>query len=137
MAISMTTALRNTLLDTIETQGGNAALLRIYGGTAPADANGTALTGANILATLTLPADWMNAASGGTKTLLGTWTATGGAVGNTGTATHFRILNNAGTVTYLQGNVGTSGSDLNLSSTSITSGGTVSITGFTLTAGNP
>lgn len=133
MAISLTTALRNTLLDTIESQVGTAARLRIYSGTAPADAN-AAITG-TLLADMTLPSDWMNAASGGTKTLLGTWSDT--SADATGTAGYFRILNNAATTTFLQGLVGTSGSDLNLSSTAITSGGTVSITGFTLTAGNP
>jgi hypothetical protein len=36
----------------------------------------------------------------------------------------------------LDGSVGTSGSDLNLNTTSIVSGATVSISSFTITAGN-
>lgn len=136
MALQFTTALRNHLLDQIESQVGASPLLRIYGGSPPASANNTALTGVNILATITLPSDWMNNATSGTKTLLGTWTATGGAVPNTGTATHFRILNAAGTTTYMQGTVGTSGTDIILASTSITAGDTITITGFSLTAGN-
>jgi hypothetical protein len=133
MALTFTTGLRNTLLDTIESTAGSAALLRIYSGTAPANANATALTGTDILATLTLPPNWMNDASGGTKTKLGSWAAT---AGNTGTATHFRVLNNAGSVTYIQGTVGTSGADLILGTVSIVSGATITVTGFTLTAGN-
>ena len=132
MAISFTTALRNTLLDTIESTAGTAAKLRIYSGSAPADAN-AAVTG-TLLVEMTLPSDWLAAASGGTKVLAGSWSV---AATTTGTAGYFRLLNNAANTTYMQGNVGTSGSDLNLSSTSITSGDTVSITGFTLTAGNP
>lgn len=136
MALKFTTALRNHLLDQIEVQAGNGALLRIYGGNPPASANDAALSGTNVLATITLPSDWMNAASNGSKTLLGSWSATGSAVPNSGNATHFRILNAAGSTTYLQGTVGTSGADVNLSSTAITAEGTVTITGFTLTAGN-
>lgn len=133
MALQFTTALRNHLLDQIESQAGAAALLRIYGGTPPASANAAALTGANVLATITLPSNWMNDAASGSKTKLGTWTATGA---NSGTATHFRILNAAGSTTYLQGTVGTSGTDIILASTSITTGGTITINTFTLTAGN-
>jgi hypothetical protein len=36
----------------------------------------------------------------------------------------------------VDGDVGTSGSDLNLNSTSITIGGSVAVTSFTITAGN-
>jgi hypothetical protein len=36
----------------------------------------------------------------------------------------------------IDGNVGTSGSDLNLNSTSITSGQNVAVTSFTITEGN-
>jgi len=54
----------------------------------------------------------------------------------TGTATHFRIWQSNGTTAVIDGDVGTSGSDLNFNSTSITSGGTVSVTSFTITAGN-
>lgn len=45
------------------------------------------------------------------------------------TAAHFRIKNGAGTV-ILQGNVGTSGCDLNLNTTTITAGDTVAVTSF-------
>jgi hypothetical protein len=53
----------------------------------------------------------------------------------TGTATWFRIVTSGGTH-VIDGNVGTSGSDLNLSTTSIVSGASVSITSFTITGGN-
>jgi hypothetical protein len=47
----------------------------------------------------------------------------------------FRILTSANAA-VVDGDVGTSGSDLNLNSTSITIGGSVAITSFTITAGN-
>lgn len=51
---------------------------------------------------------------------------------NSITAGHFRIKSNAGVV-ILQGNVGTSGCDLNLNTTAINSGDSVTITSFKIT----
>ena len=53
----------------------------------------------------------------------------------TGTATWFRVVTSGGTF-VIDGNVGTSGSDLNLNTTSIVIGGPVQITSFTITAPN-
>lgn len=53
-----------------------------------------------------------------------------------GTATWFRLEDNSGDA-IVDGDVGTSGSDLNLNSVTITAGGTVSVTSFVITAGNP
>ena len=53
-----------------------------------------------------------------------------------GTATWFRLEDNSGDA-IVDGDVGTSGSDLNLNSVAITAGGTVSVTSFVITAGNP
>jgi hypothetical protein len=55
----------------------------------------------------------------------------------TGTATWFRIVKSDGTTFVLDGNVGTSGSDLNLTTTSIVATQPVSVTSFTITEGNP
>ena len=55
----------------------------------------------------------------------------------TGTATWFRIVKADGTTHVMDGNVGTSGSDLNLTTTSIVSGQPVSVTSFVITEGNP
>jgi len=53
----------------------------------------------------------------------------------TGTATWFRMVDSAGTF-VLDGDVGTSGSDLNLTSTSVVATEAVSISSATITAGN-
>jgi hypothetical protein len=71
--------------------------LMLFSGAVPA--NCAAADPAGVLATLTLPGDWMNAASGGTKTLAGTWT---GAASGTGTAISFRIKESTGTTTHIK-----------------------------------
>jgi len=131
MALGYNSTLRNNQLDQITTRAGASALLRIYDGARPAT-GGTATT---LLAELTCNATFAPAASGGVLTLNA---ITADASANaTGTATWFRIVQSGGSTHVLDGDVGTSGSDLNLNSTSITSGGTVSVTSFAITAGNP
>jgi hypothetical protein len=109
--------------------GAGAGLLRIYDGSRPATC-GTATT---LLAELTFTDPCAGAASGGVLTMSA---ITADASANaTGTASWFRCVDSTGTC-VIDGNVGTSGSDLNLNSTSINSGVQVSVTSFTITAGN-
>lgn len=132
MAVQLSDAVRNARLDAIETAIGVSAVLKIRTGAQPATV-ATADSG-TVLATLNLPSDWMNAASGGTKTKLGTWQDT--VADNAGTAAHFRIYASDGTTAHLQGSVGQGSGDLSLDNTVIAAGQTVTITGFTLTDGN-
>jgi hypothetical protein len=132
MAVTFTDTLKAAMLNVIETNIGASAKLRIYSGTPPANA-GAALSGNTVLVDIPLGSDYFATTSNGVLTKTGTWQDT--SADATGTATFFRILTSAD-VARIQGTVGTSGADLNLSSTSITSGGTVTITGFTLTMGN-
>ena len=129
MALAYSTTVRNAMLDAITTAAGNAALLRIYDGSRPAT-GGTATT---LLAELTCGTPFAASASSGVLTL-GSITQDSSA-NATGTATWFRIVTSGGTF-VLDGNVGTSGSDLNLTTTSIVSGQPVSVTSFTITEGN-
>ena len=71
MAFQFSTTARNAALDAIETAIGTSAVLKIRSGSVPADC-GTADAG-TVLATLTLPSDWLAAASGGSKSKSGTW----------------------------------------------------------------
>ena len=71
MAIQLSTAVRNARLDAIETTIGASAVLKIRTGAAPADV-ATADSG-TVLATLSLPADYMAAAASGSKAKSGTW----------------------------------------------------------------
>ena len=132
MAVQLSVAVRNARLDAIETTIGATAVLKIRSGSVPADC-ATADAGA-VLATLTLPADWMAAASAGSKAKSGTWQDT--SADATGTAAHFRIYDSGGTVCGLQGTVGVGSGDLQVDSTSFTSGQSFSITGFTITDAN-
>lgn len=132
MALSYSTTLRNAQLDAVTTTAGASGKLRIYSGTRPANV-AASITG-TLLAELTCNATFAPAASSGVLTLNSiTQDASADA---TGTATHFRLWKSDGTTAVIDGDVGTSGSDLNLNSTSITSGATVSVTSFTITCGN-
>ena len=132
MALQFSAAVRNARLDAIETTIGATAVLKIRSGSVPADC-ATADAG-TVLATLTLPSDWMAAASGGSKAKSGTWQDT--SADATGTAAHFRIYDSGGTVCGLQGTVGVGSGDLQVDSVSFTAGQSFSITGFTLTDAN-
>lgn len=132
MALSFSTTLRNARADAVTTTAGNAGKLRIYSGTRPANP-AAAITG-TLLAELVCNATFAAAASGGVLTLNAiTQDTTADA---TGTATHFRLWKSDGTTAVIDGDVGTSGSDLNLNTTSIVANAIVSVTSFVLTEGN-
>ncbi len=133
MAFQFSTTARNAALDAIETAIGTSAVLKIRSGTVPADC-GTADAG-TVLATLTLPSDWLAAASGGSKSKSGTWEDA--SADATGTAAHFRIYANDGTTVHMQGTITATGGggDMTLDNTSIASAQQVTITSFTLSAG--
>lgn len=132
MSFQFSTAVRNALLDAIETAIGTTATLEIRSGSVPASC-ATADSG-TVLATITLPADWMAAASGGSKALQGTWQDT--SADATGTAGYFRIKDGAA-VCHIQGTITATGGggDMTLDNTSLAAGQTVTITSFTLNAG--
>ena len=122
----------NAKVDAIDT-GGGTAVLRIYSGTRP-DKVDTALSGNTLLAELNLSNPAFGAAADDNPNAIATASAiTDDSSANaTGTASFFRVLDRAGTA-VIDGNVGTSGEDLNLDSVSITSGQTVSISSWTIT----
>jgi len=130
MALAFDTSIRNAQVDAHTTRAGASALLRIYDGSRPAT-GGTATTK---LAELTCNATFAPSGVSGVLTLNAIASDT--SADATGTATWFRIVKADGTTFVMDGNVGTSGSDLNLNSTSITAGGSVAVTSFTITAGN-
>lgn len=134
MTTQLSTTVRNAELDAIETAISTSAVLKIRTGAQPATC-ATADSG-TVLVTMTLPSDWMAAASGGAKAKSGTWEDT--SADATGTAAHFRIYASDGTTCHIQGSVTATGGggDMTLDSTSITAGQTVTITNFSLTAGN-
>lgn len=133
MAIAYVSTLRNTRMDAINTAvnaGAGAGLLRIYDGTRPAT-GGTATT---LLAELTFTDPAFAAASGGVLTASAI--TQDSSANATGTATWFRVVDSTAAI-VMDGNVGTSGSDLNLTTTAIVITQPVSVTSFVLTEGNP
>lgn len=136
MAIQFNVATRNARLDQIESLNGTSCSLEIRTGSPPATC-ATAGTG-TILATINLPSDWMTAASSGSKSINGTWTDA--SADNTGTAGYFRVYNSQATkdntTCFMQGTVGTSGTDMIVNSTSFVAGNSFTVNTFTLTDGN-
>lgn len=120
--------------------GGN---ITIYSGTQPNDAN-TALSGNTALAVCNLSATAFNNSGvtysggdpggGGGPGRYATLPANAitSGTGVMGAATWFRCYNSS-EVGVFDGTVGTSGCDLNLNTTSISTGSTVAITSFSLT----
>jgi hypothetical protein len=135
MTVQFSTAVRNARLDSIETTIGTSAVLKIRTGAPPANVAATA-TG-TVLATLTLPSDWMAAASGGAKALLGTWEDL--SADDAGTAGHFEVTASDGTTRHMQGTVTATGGggDMTVNNAVFAVGQAFSITAFTLTDGNP
>lgn len=135
-ALQYSTAVRNARLDAVETTVGPAPVLRIYDLAAGAPANcAAAITGA-VLAEMTLPADWMAAASAGAKSSLGTWQDP--SANAAGVADYFRILDSTGTTCHIQDTVTATGGGgaITLDNTNIAVGQSVTVTSFTLSTGN-
>jgi len=127
----MSTNLRNARVDANTTFAGNGALLRLYDGTRPST-GGTATT---LLAELTCGTPFAASASGGVLTLGSiTQDSAANAAGN---ATWFRLVKSDGTTHVMDGSVTATGGggDMELVTTSITTGQPVQVTSFTITEG--
>ena len=129
MAFQFSTVARNAALD--ETAVGTGPTLELRSGAVPA--NCAAADSGTVLATLTLPSDWMTGASGGSKAMVGTWQDA--SADASGTVGHFRIKQ--GGVCHMQGSVTTmdGSGDMKLDNPVLASGQTVTISAFTLTVG--
>ncbi len=119
-------------LDNLDTLLGTGATLTIYAGTVPANCAAAAGTA---LAVMTAAGQMFAAATSvdnteATMDLTGALSDT--SADATGTAAYFRLATSGGTVVH-QGTVDTAGADLNLSTTSITLGDTVTVSALTLT----
>ena len=130
MALRLATSARNAAADAIVDlvdAGAGAGTLRIYTGAQPATPN-TAASG-TLLATVTLADPAYGAAATGVVTLTDPGAVTGVA---DGTAGWFRVYDSNSNAVF-DGACGTSGAELNLNTTTISTGVTVDITGGTLT----
>ena len=132
MSVQRSTAARDAANDSFEAVVGVAPLLRLRTGTKPA--NCAASRSGTILATITLPSDWLSASSAGVKAKLGSWVANASASGAVG---YYEIMDSTGTTCHEQGTAGTSGTDMITDVASTTSGQPVTVTAYAMTAGNP
>ena len=132
MPVQFSVRVRNARLDVIETTIGASPKLRIYSGAMPV--NCAAAPTGTLIAEITCPADWLAAASNGSKVLSGSWTV---AATNAGTAGYYRIYDSTGTNCDEQGNItATGGGSMTVDNTSIAAAQTVTVTTKTLTDGN-
>lgn len=130
MTIQYSTTHRTNNVTDISTQAGATAFLLIYTGAAPANC-GTAASG-TLLASLPCS----NPIGSVTTGVLTFSAITSAAAAATGTAGYWRLCtSSAGTTVIAQGTVAVSGGDLNFSGgVSFTSGETISVSSFTITA---
>jgi hypothetical protein len=122
---------RNAQQQGLITYAGSGALINIYAGSQPANAN-TAISGQTLLVTLAVSGSF-GTDSNGTITLS---TVTNGTAVATGTAAFFRITQSNGTTVVMDGSVATSDADLVLNNTSIATGQVVSISAGTIIRAN-
>lgn len=132
MAIKLPDVHRQSQADDLIAYIGNAAILRIYSGTQPANAD-AAITG-TLLAELNCASPFAGAASSEGVVTASAITQDSSA-NATGTATHFRLFQSNGTTVVMDGAVSTSGAELNLVSTSITATEPVQVSSFVVTIG--
>lgn len=130
----LSVSVRNAELDAIETTISTTPIMEIRSGALPA--NCAAADSGTVLATLTLPSDWMAAAASGSKAKSGTWQDA--SADATGTAGHFRVKDSTGTTCHIQGDVTITGGGgaMTVDNTSFASGQAFTVTGFTVSAAN-
>jgi hypothetical protein len=124
-------ARRNEGLDTF-IGNCNGGLLRLYTGTRPTDSD-TALSGNTLLATLTLNATSFGAASAGVLTANAI--TSDSSADATGTATWARLWESDGTTPVMDLSLGTSGTEVIVTTTSIVATAVVSCSACTVTWG--
>lgn len=129
--VQLSTDLRTDMAGRVEAVIGPSPTLELRTGAAPA--NCAAADTGTLLATLTLPSDWLAAAASGAVTINGTWT---GTVSVDGTAAHFRIK--ASGVCKKQGTVSGSGGGGEMivsPSATLVNGQPFTVTAYTFTIG--
>jgi len=131
MTIQLSVAVRNGMLDAIETTIGTSAVIKLRTGSPPA--NCAAADSGTVVATISLASDWMSAASSGSKAFSSTPLEDSSA-DNPGTLAHYRVYASDGTTCGMQGTITATGGggDMTVDNTSVTAGQDVKITSWTI-----
>jgi hypothetical protein len=130
-ALKYSNALRHAQNEALITYAGNNAIINIYQGSAPANAN-TGITTQTLLVSCVLSGAF-GTDTNGTLTL---GTVNTGVAVATGVASFFRVFKSDNTSVVMDGSVGVVGADLNLDTTNINITQTVNISGGTIIRNN-
>jgi hypothetical protein len=130
-ALKYSNALRHAQNEALITYAGNNAIINIYQGSAPANAN-TGITTQTLLVSCVLSGAF-GTDTNGTLTL---GTVNTGVAVATGVANFFRVFKSDNTSVVMDGSVGVTGADLNLDITAINITQSVNITGGTIIRNN-
>jgi hypothetical protein len=130
-ALKYSNGTRHAQNEGLITYAGSGAIINLYQGTAPTNAN-TGITTQTLLVSCVL-AGAFGTDTNGTLTL---GTVNDGIAVASGTASFFRIFKSDGSTVVMDGSVGTSGEDLNLNTTTINITQTVNISGGTIIRNN-
>ena len=128
ISVAAANAACNAVVDLLDADA-SAATIQIRSGAQPASV-ATAASG-TLLATLTCSATAFGDAAAGVATAAAITSDTNAAA--TGDAGWFRAYDGSGTVAVIDGDVGTSGASMILNTVSITAGGTVEVSSWTVT----
>lgn len=114
----------------------NSGKVRVYTGTQPADCN-TAIGSQVLLGEFTMPSTAFGASVASGTAPNRSAIATAGTIADitaigTGTAAWFRLFKSDGTTALMDGSVGVSGADLNLTDITITTGETMRVASYTI-----
>lgn len=121
---------RNNMLDEINAELGSSALFQLYAGVQPADVSAVTTAANVVVATLAFTESSAFAVASSGSMAANAITDDTSAAG--GSANWFSLVKTTGT-RVADGEVGTTGSDLNLNSQTIATGATVSVSAFTIT----
>lgn len=129
MTIQISVAARNGMLDALETAIGVSAIIKLRSGSQPA--NCAAADTGTVIATYSLGADWMAAASSGSKAFASV-PLTDASADNSGTLAHYRVYATDGTSCHMQGSITATGGggDMTVDTLAVTAGQSVAITSW-------
>ena len=134
MTYQYSVTVRDARLDADLVSIGPSPRIRFFSGSLTA--NCAAPDPLGVLANFTLPAVWLSAAAAGIRALAGVWI---GSAICAGKIISFRIYNNAGTVCHIQGDVaitGTPGAAMTVDNPNVAVDQLITVTQYTVTAGN-
>lgn len=131
MTIQLSVAVRDAMLNAIETAIGTSAVLKLKTGAQPA--NCAAADSGTVVATFSLASDWMAASSSASKAFSST-PLTDSSADASGTLQHYRVYASDGTTCHMQGSITATGGggDLTVDNTSVTAGQSVQITSWAI-----